>query len=99
VAEGKPVSQLNELEWVDGQIFANVWQTDLIARIDPESGQVVGWINLAGILPASDRTRETNVLNGIAYHAPSKRLFVTGKLWPKLFEIQLVAQPKPAPRR
>lgn len=98
-ADGKPVSQLNELEWVEGQVFANVWQTDLIARIDPQSGEVVGWINLAGILPAYDHTRETNVLNGIAYDAPSKRLFVTGKLWPKLFEIRLVTQPKPAPRR
>ena len=99
IADGKPVSQLNELEWVEGQIFANVWQTDLIARIDPVSGQVIGWINLAGILPASDRTQETNVLNAIAYDASSKRLFVTGKLWPKIFEIKLLTQPKPAPRR
>jgi len=92
-ADGKPVYQLNELEWVDGEIFSNVWQTDLIARIDPESGNVVGWIDLAGILRSSDRNQSTNVLNGIAYDAPTKRLFVTGKLWPKVFEIRLMAQP------
>lgn len=90
-ASGKPVTQLNELEWVDGEIFANVWQSDRIARIDPASGQVTGWIDLAGILSATDRVAgHTDVLNGIAYDADKKRLFVTGKLWPKLFEIRLV---------
>jgi glutamine cyclotransferase len=90
-AGGKPVDQLNELEWVDGQVYANLWQTDRIARIDPDSGKVVGWIDLKGLLPERDRVAgHTDVLNGIAYDAATKRLFVTGKLWPKLFEIRLV---------
>lgn len=96
-ANGKPVDQLNELEWVDGEIFANVWQTDRIARIDPQTGHVVGWIDLAGILPQPFRIQGvTDVLNGIAYDAPTKRLFVTGKLWPRLFEIRVVRQAKAA---
>jgi glutaminyl-peptide cyclotransferase len=90
-ADGKPVDQLNELEWVDGEIYSNIWQTDRIARIDPATGHVVGWINLAKILPANERiANHTDVLNGIAYDAATKRLFVTGKFWPKLFEIRLV---------
>ncbi|WP_457423246.1 glutaminyl-peptide cyclotransferase [Roseateles sp. P5_E7] len=88
-AGGRPVDQLNELEWVNGQVFANIWQTDRIARIDPSTGHVVGWIDLTGLLPASQRTGNDDVLNGIAYDAAKKRLFVTGKLWPRLFEIQL----------
>ena len=90
----KSISLLNELEWVKGEIFANVWQTDRIARISPTDGKVLGWIDLAGILPASDRTRETDVLNGIAWDATGNRLFVTGKKWPKLFEIELVPKKK-----
>ena len=90
-AGGRPVDQLNELEWVDGQVFANIWQTDRIARIDPRTGNVVGWIDLTGLLPSSQRTGSDDVLNGIAYDAKKKRLFVTGKLWPRLFEIQLTA--------
>lgn len=86
---GSPVRQLNELEVVQGEIFANVWQTDRIARIAPGTGQVTGWIDLAGLLPASERTGADAVLNGIAYDAGGDRLFVTGKLWPKLFEIEL----------
>ena len=90
-AQGKPVDQLNELEWVEGQIYANIWQTDRIARIDPKTGNVVGWIDLAGLLPKADYIpNHTDVLNGIAYDAAKKRLFVTGKMWPKLFEITLV---------
>ena len=89
---GRPVLNLNELEWVEGEIFANVWQTDRIARISPLDGRVLGWIDLSGILPTSERASETDVLNGIAYDAGRKRLFVTGKLWPKVYEIQL--QPK-----
>jgi glutamine cyclotransferase len=85
---GRPVDELNELEWVEGEVFANIWQTDRIARIEPKTGEVVGWIDLAGILPPRDRVR-SDVLNGIAYDAVSKRLFVTGKLWPKIFEIRL----------
>jgi glutamine cyclotransferase len=90
-AQGRPVDQLNELEWVEGEIYANVWQTDRIARIDPLTGNVVGWIDLAGLLPKADFIADhTDVLNGIAYDAAAKRLFVTGKMWPKLFEITLV---------
>lgn len=88
-AGGKPVAQLNELEWVDGEIYANVWQSDRIARIDPKTGHVKAWINLAGLLP--QRNGSDDVLNGIAYDAKRKRLFVTGKLWPRLFEIALQA--------
>jgi glutamine cyclotransferase len=85
-----PVTQLNELEWVRGEIYANVWQTDRIARISPVDGRVLGWIDLSGILPKSERPETDAVLNGIAYDAASDRLFVTGKLWPKIFEIKLV---------
>ena len=84
-----PVSSLNELEWVKGEIWANVWQTDQIARIDPATGHVLGWIDLAGILPASDRKGNEEVLNGIAYDAKGDRIFVTGKYWGKLFEIKV----------
>jgi glutaminyl-peptide cyclotransferase len=88
--EGKPLSHVNELEWVNGEIYANVWQTDWIVRIDPHNGQVVGLINLAGLLKRSDVVPgQTDVLNGIAYDAKGGRLFVTGKNWPKLFEIRL----------
>jgi glutamine cyclotransferase len=87
--EGRPVSQLNELEWVKGEVYANVWQTDRIARIDPASGKVTGWIDLTGLLRPADRNQNTDVLNGIAYDATGDRLFVTGKCWPKLFEIRL----------
>jgi glutaminyl-peptide cyclotransferase len=90
-AHGKPVDQLNELEWLQGTILANIWQTDRIARIDPETGEVVAWIDLTGLLPAGDRIPgHTDVLNGIAYDPTADRLFVTGKLWPKLFEIRIV---------
>jgi glutamine cyclotransferase len=85
-----PISRLNELEFVEGEIFANVWQTDRIARISPQSGWVVGWIDLSGILSPIFRRESDAVLNGIAYDAKRKRLFVTGKLWPSIFEIKLV---------
>jgi glutaminyl-peptide cyclotransferase len=88
--DGKPVRNVNELEWVKGEIYANVWQTDWILRIDPHDGRVVGLINLAGLLKPSDRIPgQTDVLNGIAYDAKGDRLFVTGKNWPKLYEIRL----------
>ena len=87
--EGKPVDQLNELEWVKGEILANIWQTDRIARIDPVTGHVKGWIDLTGLLPANERQR-ADVLNGIAYDAKTDRLIVTGKLWPRMYEIKLV---------
>lgn len=87
---GNPVQNVNELEWVKGEIFANVWQTNWILRIDPASGTVVGVINLSGLIkPADIVPGQTDVLNGIAYDAKNDRLFVTGKNWPKLFEIQL----------
>jgi glutaminyl-peptide cyclotransferase len=85
-----PITQLNELEWVKGEIYANVWQTDRIVRIAPVDGKVLGWIDLAGILSKAERPDPDAVLNGIAYDAGSDRLFVTGKYWPKLFEIKLV---------
>jgi glutamine cyclotransferase len=86
----KPVEALNELEVVEGEIFANVWQTDRIARISPRDGRVTGWIDLAGLLGPMYRAESVDVLNGIAYDAARKRLFVTGKLWPSVFEIRLV---------
>src|SRR5882724_1644323 len=84
-----PVYEINELEYVQGEIYANIWHADRIARIDPQSGKVVGWINLAGLLTPGEVQDEEAVLNGIAYDETSGRLFVTGKLWPKLFEIRL----------
>jgi glutaminyl-peptide cyclotransferase len=88
--EGKPVERLNELEWVKDEIFANVWQTSWILRIDPGDGHVVGAIDLRNLLPAADTVPgKTDVLNGIAYDAEGDRLFVTGKNWPKLFQIRL----------
>ena len=88
-AAGVPVRRLNELEFVRGQVYANVWHTDRIARIAPDSGEVLGWIDLTGLLSPVYRLEPEAVLNGIAYDAPGKRLFVTGKLWPKLFEIEV----------
>lgn len=87
---GRPVKDLNELEYIHDEIYANVWQTDRIARISPETGKVIAWIDLSGLLPADERTDGNAVLNGIAYDEKNDRLFVTGKLWPKLFEIKLV---------
>ena len=85
---GVPVRDLNELEFVDGQIYANVWLTDRIAMIAPDSGRVAGWIHLAGLMPPRTVSDDA-VLNGIAYDAQRRRLFVTGKLWPSLFEVRL----------
>ena len=89
VNAGRPVRELNELEWVRGEIFANVWRTDEVLRIDPESGAVRGVIDCTGLLPITDRRPETEVLNGIAYDPESDRLFFTGKFWPKIFEVRL----------
>ena len=86
---GAPVMEINELEFVRGEIYANIWHDDRIARIDPKTGRVSGWINLKGLLPSSEMRGEEAVLNGIAYDEINDRLFVTGKLWPKLFEIRL----------
>lgn len=86
------VENLNELEMIDGELWANIWQTDRIARIDPGTGKVLGYVELSNILPREDRSPETDVLNGIAWDAVNKRLFVTGKYWPRLFEITVTAQ-------
>jgi glutamine cyclotransferase len=83
---------LNELEFINGELWANIWQTDRIARIDPVTGKVLGYVELGNILPREDRSPETDVLNGIAWDATNKRLFVTGKYWPRLFEITVAAQ-------
>jgi glutaminyl-peptide cyclotransferase len=92
-ANGRPLQGLNELEYIKGQIYANVWPTNWIAIISPESGEVKGKINLQGILQEDDiQGSGVDVLNGIAYDAKEDRLFVTGKLWPKLFEIKLVPE-------
>jgi glutaminyl-peptide cyclotransferase len=90
---GKPVNQLNELEYIHGQVYANIWHTDRIARIAPDTGNVLGYIDLTGLLPASERSNPEAVLNGIAYDPAHDRLFVTGKLWPKLFEIKVIPKP------
>jgi glutaminyl-peptide cyclotransferase len=90
-ADGVPVTNLNELEWVHGEIYANIWLSNRIARIDPANGQVIGWIDLSGLLDISKLPDPANdVLNGIAWDAEHDRLFVTGKCWPTLFEIKLL---------
>ena len=87
----EPVSYLNELEYIDGRLYANIWRKEQIAIIDPDSGYVIGWVDMSGLLTKEER-RNTDVLNGIAWDAQEKRLLVTGKKWPKLFEINLVEQ-------
>jgi glutaminyl-peptide cyclotransferase len=90
---GRPVRDLNELEWVEGEILANVWQTDRIVKVNPLDGRVTGSVDLSGLLTAGERAG-TDVMNGIAYDSVGKRLFVTGKLWPKVFEVKLVKRAK-----
>ena len=85
-----PINRLNELEYVNGEIWANIWLTDLIARISPETGDVLGYIDMSGLLDTSTLTQPADVLNGIAYDPASDRLFVTGKLWPALYEVRIV---------
>lgn len=87
---GTPVENLNELEYVKGEVYANIWQQDRIAIIAPKTGKVVRWIDMSNLLSAADRQTPVDVLNGIAYDPIHDRLFVTGKLWPKLFEIKVV---------
>ena len=87
---GESLQYLNELEWIDGKIWANIYTTDYIAIINPQSGVVEGLINLTGILPMKERDHKTDVLNGIAYDKATKRIFVTGKNWSKLYEIKIV---------
>jgi glutamine cyclotransferase len=92
---GRPVTQLNELEYIHGEIYANIWYSDRIARISPATGRVLGWIDLTGLLPKADRPSPGAVLNGIAYDQAHDRLFVTGKLWPRIFEIKVVPRQPP----
>ncbi len=88
--DGQPLTQLNELEWVKGELYANIWQTPFVARIDPANGRLLGLIDFSGLLTPDDfRGGRVDVLNGIAYDAASDRLFVTGKNWPKLFEVRV----------
>jgi len=96
-AAGAPLKNLNELEFVKGEVFANVWQTDYVARIDPATGTVKAYIDLRGLL-APREAAQADVLNGIAYDAAGDRLFVTGKLWPKVFEVKLVPKTLSTPR-
>ncbi len=87
--DGQPLTQLNELEWIDGKIWANVWRTDRIVQIDPRDGRVVSFLDLSGLYARDARNNGEDVLNGIAYDAKNRRLFVTGKLWPNIFQIEL----------
>jgi glutamine cyclotransferase len=91
--KGAPVERLNELEYIKGFVYANIWQTDRIAIINPSTGQIVGWVDLSGLMKPEFRTNGMDVLNGIAYDAEHDRLFITGKKWSKLFEIKLVPKP------
>jgi glutamine cyclotransferase len=84
---GRPVPNLNELEWVEGEIWANVWLTDRIARISPNTGEVNAWIDLSSLYPASQRMPPADVLNGIAYDRATRRIYITGKKWPRLYQI------------
>jgi glutamine cyclotransferase len=84
------VSKLNELEYINGEIYANIWGIEKIARINPKTGRVTAWIDLSGLLSDQDKKNRVDVLNGIAFNSDKGRLFVTGKLWPKMFEIELV---------
>ena len=93
---GKALADLNELEWIDGEIFANIWRTEIIARIDPDSGRVVGLVDMRGLRSRlGEGAAQADVLNGIAYDEAGGRIFVTGKRWPKLFEIRLVERAAP----
>jgi glutamine cyclotransferase len=84
------INQLNELEFIKGEIYANVWHSEMIARISPEDGHVIAWIDLSGLLPANQKIDAESVLNGIAYDSAHDRLFVTGKQWPTIFEIKVI---------
>ncbi|MBN2593437.1 MAG: glutaminyl-peptide cyclotransferase [Sedimentisphaerales bacterium] len=90
IDQNSQVWGLNELEYIDGEIYANVWPTERIVKIEPETGRVIGWIDVEGILAPQDHSEPVDVFNGIAYDAANRRLFVTGKFYPKLFEIKLI---------
>ncbi len=89
---GEPINYINELEWIDGRLWANVYLTDEILMINPRSGVVEGILTLAGILPEAEREMTTDVLNGIAYDEAAGRIFITGKKWPKIYQIELIKQ-------
>jgi glutamine cyclotransferase len=95
----KTIDELNELDFIRGEIYANVWHSDMIARINPRDGHVIAWIDLHGLLPDDQKVNEESVLNGIAYDARQDRLFVTGKQWPTVFEIKVVPGPTANSRR
>ena len=84
---GRPVGNLNELEWIEGEIWANIWMTDRIARISPNTGEVNAWIDLSSLYPASQRMPPADVMNGIAYDTATRRIYITGKKWPRLYQI------------
>jgi glutamine cyclotransferase len=92
-----PIDQLNELEFIHGEIYANIWHSDRIARISPKDGHIIAWIDLTGLLPDVEKISPEAVLNGIAYDAKSDRLFVTGKQWPAIFEIKILPKPQLPP--
>jgi len=86
---GKPIRNLNELEWIEGEIWANVWTTDRIARISPNTGEVNAWVDLSTLYPRSQRMPPADELNGIAYDKATRRIFITGKKWPRLYQISV----------
>jgi glutamine cyclotransferase len=95
VKEGsKVIGQINELEFIKGEIYANVWHSEMIARISPQDGHVIAWIDLKGLQPVEQRIDAEAVLNGIAYDAKYDRIFVTGKRWPTVFQIEVVRHPR-----
>ena len=95
VKEGsKVIGQINELEFIKGEIYANVWHSEMMARISPRDGRVIAWIDLKGLLPVEQRIDDEAVLNGIAYDAKYDRIFVTGKRWPTVFQIEVVRRPR-----
>ena len=87
---GRPVSNLNELEWIEGEIWANIWMTDRIARISPRTGEVNAWIDLSSLYPVSQRMPPADVMNGIAYDKATRRIYITGKRWPRLYQIIVI---------
>ncbi|MCJ7732249.1 glutaminyl-peptide cyclotransferase, partial [Candidatus Bathyarchaeota archaeon] len=88
--EGEEITRINELEYIEGMVYANIWQTDQIAIIDPTTGEVASWIDLTGLREELDTTTGIDVLNGIAYDPETSKIYITGKQWPNLFEIQLI---------
>ena len=96
---GRPVSNLNELEWIEGEIWANIWMTDRIARISPNTGEVNAWIDLSSLYPVSQRVPPADVMNGIAYDKATRRIYITGKKWPRLYQITVSGEQSRVNRR